>query len=259
MSLPVVELFPALQGEGNRMGVPSFFVRLGGCNLTCSGFGCIQKSPITNEELSGCDSIHAVNAKHFKHEWDHYDDFNELVSDIEDNMIYEDRYGHKPDIVITGGEPMIHHKDDVMINMIEYFHSRGHEIHIETNGTIPVDFDVFDVYRNVHFTMSVKMSASGEPINKRWRSEVVNEYLRNTKDSIFKFVLSEESLEKEAEEVLDFLKQVPTYAKVYCMPLGGTKEEVQENAKDVYEFALNNSFNYSDRLHIRIYDDMKLV
>jgi len=35
MSLPIDEIFPALQGEGERMGVPCVFVRTGGCNLRC--------------------------------------------------------------------------------------------------------------------------------------------------------------------------------------------------------------------------------
>ena len=40
MKLKVSELFYSAQGEGRYVGVPSIFLRMFGCNFTCSGFGC---------------------------------------------------------------------------------------------------------------------------------------------------------------------------------------------------------------------------
>ncbi len=37
MKLAVSEVFYSIQGEGITTGVPSVFVRLGGCNLMCGG------------------------------------------------------------------------------------------------------------------------------------------------------------------------------------------------------------------------------
>lgn len=261
MSLPVDEIFPALQGEGARMGVPSIFVRTGGCNLTCAGFGCTTKSPVDGSEIVGCDSIHAVSAKHFKQTWTYYDEFSELVKNIQSCIITGDINDHSEpvDIIFTGGEPLMHHADVVLRNTIEYFVSRGHKVWFETNGTIAIDFDKYPVYKSVSFSMSVKMSTSGEPIHKRWRPEVPNEYLKNTEDSYFKFVLSKKSLKNDSSEVLEFLSQIPTFGIVYCMPMGETNTEVQVNAKPVYEFAQANNFRYSDRLHIRVYNDLRGV
>ena len=236
MALPIDEIFPALQGEGARMGTPSVFVRTGGCNLTCKGFGCKVLSPVDKETIiEGCDSIHAVNVKHFKHTWTYYDDSYELIDRILEVMI-DETHGNaeKSDIIFTGGEPLIHHTDPVMINTIQYFVSRGHKVWIETNATQFVDFHKYDVYKSVSFSMSVKMSASGEKIEKRWKPEVANEYLRYTTDSYFKFVLSKNSIESESTEVFKFLNQVPTFGVVYCMPLGETNRQVEENAKSVY-------------------------
>ena len=261
MALPIDEIFPALQGEGTRMGVPSVFVRTGGCNLTCKGFGCTAISPKDGEtEIRGCDSIHAVNVKHFKHTWNYYDTSSELIDDIL-NVIQSETHGNaeKSDIIFTGGEPLIHHTDKVLTDTIEYFTSRGHKVWFETNGTQFIDFNKYDVFKNVSFSMSVKMSASGEKKEKRWKPDVVNEYLRYTNDSYFKFVLSSNSIKEESNEVFEFLKQVSTFGVVYCMPLGETSKEVETNAKDVYEFAMKNGFRYSDRLHIRVYNDLRGV
>jgi organic radical activating enzyme len=260
MSLPVDEIFPALQGEGSRMGVPSVFIRTGGCNLTCAGFGCTTKSPIDGSTIVGCDSIHAVSAKHFKHLWHYYDNSKELIRDILVKMPdTSNGNAELPDIIFTGGEPIMHHRDEVLIGCIEYFVSRGHKVWFETNGTIDIDFTKNEIYKKVSFSMSVKMSVSGEPIDKRWLPAVVNKYLKNTKDSYFKFVLSTNSIKYETSEIFDFLEQVPTFGTVYCMPAGETAEQVSLNAKAVYEFALNNGIRYSDRLHIRIYNDMRGV
>jgi len=250
-----------LQGEGIRMGVPSIFIRTGGCNLTCSGFGCTTISPKDNKTvITGCDSIHAVNAKHFKHTWTYYDTAQELIDAIlKHYVVRSEGSSEKPDLVFTGGEPLLHHTDPVMIGALEYFVSRGHKIYFETNGTQYIDFDKYSIYKEVSFSMSVKMSSSGEDKNKRWKPEVVNEYLRNTKGSYFKFVLSAESLKEQTNEVFDFLHQVPTFGTVYCMPLGETQDELQKNSQAVYEFASENGFRYSDRLHIRVYNDLRGV
>ena len=262
MSLPIDEIFLGIQGEGSRMGVPSIFVRTGGCNLTCEGFGCSMVSALDEETvIKGCDSIHAVNTKHFKHTWNYYDSGIDLINDINLNINSDYNHGNaeKPDIIFTGGEPLIHHKDTVMIDVIEYYTSRGHRVFFETNATIPIDFKTFDAYKNVSFSMSVKMSASGEEEHKRWKPEVANEYLRYTTGSYFKFVLSKKSIKKETNEIFDYLEKIPTFGIVYCMPLGETADEVKSNAQEVYEFALKMGLRYSDRIHIRVYNDLRGV
>ncbi len=246
------------------MGVPSIFVRTGGCNLTCSGFGCTMTSALDNKtEILGCDSIHAVNAKHFKHTWTYYDTANELIESIIKVLPSANATAkgnaELPDIVFTGGEPLMHHRDEVLVGTLEFFISRGYKVFFETNGTVDIDFNKFDIYKNVSFSMSVKMSASGEEPHKRWKPEVVNNYLKYTNNSYFKFVLSADSIEHEQNEIFEFLEQVPTFGVVYVMPKGETAKEVKENAKAVYEFAVDNCLRYSDRLHIRIYDSLRGV
>ncbi len=250
------DIFYGLQGEGIRMGFPSVFIRLGGCNLRCEGFDCWTKSPLDDSLVKGCDTIFAANTIHFKHTWNEFISFQEIVNKIVEvvpkEMIYnEDRV----DLIITGGEPILHYKNPILISLIQYAISRGHKVFIETNGTLPIDFNKYPIYKRVHFSISTKMETSGEKKSKRWKPEVVNNYLANTNGSYFKFVLSKKNLIKDASEIFQFLNLVSTYATVYCMPMGETRNTLEENAKSVYEFALVNGFRYSDRLHIRIYND----
>lgn len=260
MSLPVTEIFPAIQGEGDRAGYPSVFIRLGGCNLTCHGFGCTEVSPIDKSTIIGCDSIHSVNFKHFGHTWPKMEgvDIVKLVTGMmKSHLGFDNQYSELPDVVITGGEPMLHHKNDDLIFVVQYFISRGHKVYVETNGTIEIDFEKYPIWKHVRFTLSVKMSNSGEQTKHRWKSGVVNSYLTNTTGSTFKFVLDKTLMAKD--ELFEFLGLVPTFAPVYIMPQGGTQEEIQDSAKPVYEFAMKNGFRYSDRLHIRIYNSEKGV
>jgi organic radical activating enzyme len=261
MSVPIVECFNALQGEGLSMGVPSIFVRTGGCTLKCEGFNCTEVSALDSKTIiKGCDSINAVNVKHFGKTWEYYSSFHELVERIQENVHHEDIYSEKQDIIFTGGEPTLHHKDDVLLKTVEFFISRGHRVWFETNGTVDIDFDEYPIYRKVNFSISVKMETSGEDVTRRWKPDTVNNYIRNTSNSYFKFVLSKNQIDSQNEdEIFKFLKLVPSFAVVYVMPLGETNLNLEKNAKAVYEYALRQGFRYSDRIHIRMYNDKKLV
>jgi organic radical activating enzyme len=66
--LEVNEIFgPTIQGEGKRMGNISYFIRFGGCNFNCKGFGCEYTDPKGNNKV-GCDSWYAVDQS-FKKNW----------------------------------------------------------------------------------------------------------------------------------------------------------------------------------------------
>ena len=43
------------------------------------------------------------------------------------------------------------------------------------------------------------------------------------------------------------------------MPLGGNKEEVEANTEPLIEFCKSKGYNFSDRLHIRVWDKNKGV
>ncbi len=221
--IPVSEIFYSIQGEGKYAGNPSVFIRVGGCNLTCPGFG-----------KRGCDSYYAVDKK-YKSEWKNLS-IEEIKKEIKKYLKF------KPDLVITGGEPGLYF--DRLYPLIEWF--RGN-ITIETNATISPDFEKYPLYKKVAFAMSVKLSNSEEEYKKRVKKEIIKNIAKNAKRSFFKFVI-DRYLKEEIDDITEGV-DIP----IYCMPLGSTKEELEKNAPFVFDFCLKNGYRYSDRLHIRLF------
>jgi len=249
----LVEHFYSIQGEGKYVGTPSLFFRFGGCNMKCEGFGCSEKAP-DGTEVVGCDTVYAVNKEHFLQEWRVINSSAELLDILKLYTLPE-----AVDIVLTGGEPLIYANDPIFIEFLETLVAEGHRITFETNGSLGVDFEKYKVYKKCVFALSVKLSNSGETFAKRVRGNVVASLAENADDAFFKFSIDcnsiNENLEKELSEILQYSPKT----KIYCMPLGGDREEVEANTEPLIEFCKAKGYNFSDRLHIRIWDVNKGV
>jgi organic radical activating enzyme len=103
-TLPVMEHFYTVQGEGAYSGVPAYFIRLGGCDV-----GCVW-----------CD---------VKDSWDA--DKHPKFS-IEEITNWVTKTAAKV-VVITGGEPLMHHLDE----LTDSLKAQGLRTHIETSGAHP--------------------------------------------------------------------------------------------------------------------------
>jgi len=236
--IPLVEDFYSFQGEGRYAGVPSVFIRLGGCNLNCKGFG------VEVDGIVGCDSIKAVHEDRFGSDWREVDDLKEIV------YLHTNKLNFKPDIVITGGEPLLHYQNSILIEMLKEFIYKGYRVTIETNATLKIDFENYPIYKDVVFAMSVKLKNSGEPKSKRVNLKAIDQIVKNTKNSFFKFVLNKDNLDKkEIEEITTNFKDTP----IYCMPMGATPKELGIHDRYVAEFCIKNGYNYIDRMHIRLW------
>ena len=249
----LVEHFYSIQGEGRYTGVPSVFFRFGGCNMRCEGFGCIEKASDGSEVL-GCDTVYAVNKEHFSHNWIPIEKSQQLINLLD---IYE--LPHPVDIVLTGGEPLIYANDEIFIEFLEKLTNNGHQITFETNGSLAVDFEKYPVYKECIFALSVKLSNSDEKLSKRVRGDVIYTIATNAKEAFFKFSVDEESINLGLEEEIENIIIHSPKTKVYCMPLGGSKAEVEANSEPLVEFCKAKGYNFSDRLHIRIWDKNKGV
>lgn len=245
MMLEVCEIFYSLQGEGRYAGRPSLFLRLGGCNLSCGGFGVeIVKN---GAKLVGCDSIHAVNKEHFRTTWKGYAQASDLIADITASVPNKRPF----DIVLTGGEPTLFFADPVLIQTLEHFISLGCGVTVETNATIAIDFDACPVYRGCTFALAVKLSNSGERAERRVNHKAIAAIAQNSHSSFFKFVLDATHIGMLAEEVAIITK--PYDLPIYCMPLGESSEAMAKNDKAVFELCVQRGYCYSDRAHIRVW------
>lgn len=104
-TLPVMEDFYTLQGEGFHQGKAAYFVRLGGCDV-----GCVW-----------CD---------VKDSWD----ASKHPSVSEDEIVSRITQSAAKIVVITGGEPLMHNLDSLTTKI----QSAGLQTHIESSGSHPL-------------------------------------------------------------------------------------------------------------------------
>lgn len=237
----VSEIFYSLQGEGRYVGRPSVFVRFGGCNLRCEGFG------------GSCDSVYAVDPAN-KESWIRYD-ANGLIDAYEAKKPFA-----YADTVLTGGEPTLWFRESDFMLFAEYLADNGSLVTVETNATKEIDFS-FAPYRDFVYALSVKLSNSGEKKVDRINKKAIELCEKNAK-YFFKFVLDAEFVGSGgAKEEIDEIRQEFGIRPqdIYCMPLGSSKERLSANAKSVFEFCAKEGYCYSDRAHIRVFDKKRGV
>jgi len=221
--------------------------------MKCEGFGCLEKAP-NGENVLGCDTVYAVNKEHFSHSWANITELSQLLNVLD---LYE--LPNAVDIVLTGGEPLIYASEPLFIAFLQELVQREHQITFETNGSLAVDFEKYPVYKECIFALSVKLSNSNEPLSKRVRGDVIYTLASGAKDAFFKFSIDAESITLGLEEEISAITVHSPKTKVYCMPVGGTKAEIEKNSEPLIEFCKSKGYNFSDRLHIRVWNANKGV
>jgi organic radical activating enzyme len=244
----LTEQFFSIQGEGKYAGVPSYFLRTGGCNLNCPGFGASYE--VDGEVRYGCDTYFAVDSAYAK-SWIKVDDSKALIDSLKNEF---STIGYKPHMVITGGEPLMYHSDNVFYAVIEWLVSEGIEITFETNGTIEIDFEKYPAYQSCIFALSLKLANSGEPEKKRIVPQALRSICDHAKESFLKFTIDADLVKTSAEDEIEAIRELLPDLQVYCMPVGESRDTIWKNDKAVFEFCMKHNFRYSDRLHIRVFD-----
>ena len=270
--IKLAELFYSIQGEGRYMGVPSVFLRTFGCNFKCQGFG-MPKGELSTEAnnvdpskyndykmlplvSTGCDSYAS---------WDPR--FKDLSPLVEVDGIVErimEMLPHKQwqneHLVITGGEPLLGWQKQYPDLLSHPKMELLRELTFETNGTMRLTSTFKDylrewngIGRELTFSVSPKLSGSGEPREDAIKPEVIASY-----DEIgytyLKFVVATEADVAEALEVIK-LYEDGGYLNpiVYLMPVGGVESVYTLNNRRVAELAMKYGLRYSDRLQVPLF------
>lgn len=232
----ISELFYSLQGEGKRIGFPSFFIRTNFCNLRCK---------FTSGNL--CDSVYTS--------WDPSDKRNLGELDISQIISqYKDYY--PVDIVVTGGEPTLQTNDLTILcqKLKELYKSVF--ITIETNGTVVGDYlnfvDLVSVSpklkSSIPFGTKYEQNHNNNRINISALKLFNKLHNENKIDVQWKFVICKED---DIKEILELKSKIGfKNSDVFLMPEGITAEEINSKRLMVVELCKKNFFNYTDRLQI---------
>lgn len=232
---PVSETFTSIQGEGKLTGVPSWFLRLSGCNLRCTW----------------CDTPYAS--------WNPEGESRSIESLIDEAETSGVRHA-----VVTGGEPMIFPQLPAICAGLR---DRGMHVTIETAGTVFPE--AWSGLACDLISISPKLSNS-TPVNddrdpkriwserheqRRLNPAVLHRLLAAFPDRQLKFVVSSPADLTEIDELLATLSGFGP-GDVMLMP-EGTAPPDSASVAWVVETCLARGWRYCHRLQIELFGDTR--
>ena len=279
MKLKISELFYSAQGEGRFVGVPSVFLRTFGCNFTCAGFGCGpgEKSTEADEVAknislykdftslplvnTGCDSYASWHPA-----------FKDLSPTVETGALVDQMLALTPNhkwmqdngndghLVITGGEPLLGWQRAYQELLDHPGMADLKNITFETNGTQTLQPKFIDYLldwgdrpgNEITFSVSAKLSASGEKWEEAIRPEIVRMY-QDYGTTYLKFVVETEEHFAEVDKAVGEFRAGGFTGVVFVMPQGGVVTPYAQNRVKVADWALSKGYNYSPRLHVDLW------
>ena len=233
------KVFYTIEGEGEYVGVPSVFMRVAMCNLTCRGFAS-EDSPY------GCDSYVSWSVKNKM-------TFAEIFQLLEDNK-HIDHLNNRAILKLTGGEPIIQEKQ--LLKFVEAFVDKYGfipRIDFETNATL-IPSERWRLEFGATFTTSPKLISNGDPEEKTYKPEVLKWH--REQNSGFKFVINKsEDIDEIWKKYINDEHDINVPLKrIWFMPCCGSREEHVANAPAVAEYAKALHVNFSPRLQLLIWN-----
>lgn len=225
--LRIAETFSSIQGEGIWAGIPSYFIRVSGCNLRCKW----------------CDTPYAS--------WNPEGDFF-YVEEIADEALATG-IQH---VVITGGEPMLF---EPTVDLATLLKKHGKTITIETAGTVfrelPCDL----------MSISPKLAHSapeGEWFARHQATRENLEPLRKLMTSYnfqLKFVVNPDDTGDNFVEIEALLNQLPATEsdKILVMAEGTDAATIHQRERQILPAVIERGWRLCPRWHIDIFGNKR--
>jgi organic radical activating enzyme len=253
--------FYSVQGEGISSGIPSYFVRLGICNLTCGMSRAFANNLLKEASLEDGEIFKGDLELEGKATWTcdstsqwlwrgEDKEFQYLIDRWKEQGIYDDIKNGTIHIIWTGGEPTIKGHQQSISNFLNTWTRSDIDIteynEIETNGTVYIE-DL--LWKHLHqINCSPKLSNSGLEAKQRINEAAIRRVMEHSNYQ-FKFVISNE--EDVQELFRDFVVPFSIPLKnVVCMPGLDDVANFEERTQFVLEMAKKYKFRGLTRLHI---------
>jgi len=289
MNIPIIEVFTSIQGEGVFMGVPSVFVRVSGCNLRCIFKGSICDTPYSSfdpeKSKYGINDVVDEFVKHpnVRHlvltggEPTLYD-INGFMDELQEKLNARSIPWPKITIETNGTLPI---KPDFRVWMYSISPKLSSSCLRGIDNMDPEKIIAVNIGNTeVELKVSTLQKHNRIRINPDVLAQTIRgNYLFNTECQL-KFVWSGPSAEKEIKDLLNELSEKILELQnsdhivggtsydlvnplqylntcVYIMPEGITGDDISNNAQEAVEACIRNGWNYTDRLHIRIWGNSR--
>jgi 7-carboxy-7-deazaguanine synthase len=264
------ECFQSIQGEGHYIGAPSMFLRLWGCNFSCTGFSNPDRSKLNFSPAGihhlknlpvitqGCDTVYAWH-KDYQHL-----SMQATASEICDILegfypsFHHPKSGQSIHLVVTGGEPMLSQGAITeIINTFKHRNNLPHHVTIETNGTqAPSEplKNLLNCSANFHgewfWSVSPKLSLSGENWKSAILPNIVSQYAKLSNAGQLKFVVDgSEKIWDEVEIAIAIYQKSGINWNTWIMPVGASQQSQEEHQERICIETIKRGYNFSPRVH----------
>lgn len=188
MQLKISEIFgPTIQGEGPLIGLPTVFVRVGGCDYRCTW----------------CDTLYAVLPEH-KDEWTSMSP-EEVVAKVQD-------ISPTPILVtLSGGNPALY---VALGDVVRILRGKGYPVACETQGSKSQAW-----FKNLStLVLSPKPPSSG--MDTDWLN-LAEAFLSGPDDTVFKVVVGDDTDLAYAKQIRSMYPGAPMYLQPLNEDVGG--------------------------------------
>jgi 7-carboxy-7-deazaguanine synthase len=242
--MKISEHFYSIQGEGVSFGVPSYFIRMTGCNLVCGG----RNAELLKEGKASwyCDSEKV---------WRNGNDYTneQLLEAFKKDGALEGILNGRTHLIWTGGEPTLPRTREGIEGFLNFMNTQyaKNEIYneVETNGTI----EAKEFYgRMQQVNCSPKLANSGMSYERRLNVDALQQ-INQHPNSWFKFVVS---TPMDMYEINDNYIQGAGLSKrkIILMPGVDNLKELPERTRFVFDMAKKTGYRATTRGQVLAWD-----